>query len=642
MYNYFIGAILFILLIVLLYGFGVALLGNKDSKPYNFIVGYIGYSFIMACGGIPVQLLNLPWLVFLVYAVLSWVGIIAYIVWKVKEKHIQLFEKKESITFIREHRVLFFCSLLLVILALAYVPILWENNRTDDGFYLSRMAGYPYMEQPFASYPATGLLQIPRIDAYSINIGELESSVYIYLTGMSPTVYARFFLAGFHYFVLASTIYALAYKIFEVLNIRNWKRIIQYTVAIILVIGLCSNFLRDHHILVLQEDWQFNTAMHFYSSIVRTAGILLLLLPALEQKELRIKDVTVAIVVAVVLMSKSTIALPVIGITCLSYLLVSLLFSEDKKRRIAGLLVLIGFVCISLFIGGDAEVEKEVIEGYYRNWSSFLLIGCLLVFVLSFFLKNKVIYKLNSIYILMFLFMTINPINNMFEKLSVYNYVGARAQTLLIYTFIITNFIYLHVFMYQFIKSRKWHTAIGVGLTAVFTVTSVYAVDETYAIKTNYKVILENKELIPESTLLLGDVLERLYDEKDTDINVVMSEAVEVNGHIHYVPQVLRVVAPHVKSISAITRFGVTEGNDFTDFTSDDQHIYDGIIIDMNPETLQAFDEMTHKFPVNCAVFPSEVNQESMNSIGFTLYDDVLSTSSGNRYYIYYRDLAVD
>ena len=82
-------------------------------------------------------------------------------------------------------------------------------------------------------------------------------------------------------------------------------------------------------ILYVQDSWQFNTAMYYASSIVRTMGILIILVHFIENNKISIRDILLVILISVVLVSKSTIALPIIFVTCVSYLVVNFLF-DDK------------------------------------------------------------------------------------------------------------------------------------------------------------------------------------------------------------------------------------------------------------------------------------------------------------------------
>ena len=46
-------------------------------------------------------------------------------------------------------------------------------------------------------------------------------------------------------------------------------------------------------------------------------------------------------------------------------------------------------------------------------------------------------------------------INNLFEKLSVYDFVAARASTTYMYTFVIVAMIYVYLFINKFKYSKK-------------------------------------------------------------------------------------------------------------------------------------------------------------------------------------------
>ena len=233
--------------------------------------------------------------------------------------------------------------------------------------------------------------------------------------------------------------------------------------------------------------------------------------------------------------------------------------------------------------------------------------------------------------------MFLYPINTIFEVLSMYGFVGMRAKTTLMYSFMITNYIYLFVFFSKYLKDKKRVSVLGVVISATFLVGNVHSVREDNSVINNYKIIKNNIQLLPQSTVQLGESLERLYAEKQETINVIMPEAVSDNGYTHFVPIIIRTVAPHVNSISAITRFDVTQGNDFSNFSSKHQELYDGIIIDLNDESFKLFSEMLNEFPINCIVLINDDAEERLKEINFEKYDTIHVENSGVIYYVFHR-----
>ncbi|MGI6511046.1 MAG: hypothetical protein ACOX1W_01265 [Catenisphaera adipataccumulans] len=73
----------------------------------------------------------------------------------------------------------------------------------------------------------------------------------------------------------------------------------------------------------------------------------------------------------------------------------------------------------------------------------------------------------------------------------------------------------------------------------------------------SYEIILENPNVMPESTIKLGEVLEMWHDQTGTQNVVVSSEGLNnVNGYKHSLGVMIRTVSPHSIALSAISRFG--------------------------------------------------------------------------------------
>ena len=69
---------------LILCAFGKAVKRDSKNISESLIWGYIVYSMLIAVVGVPMQVLNLPWLAFGVYVGMLWGGIIAYIIYAVK------------------------------------------------------------------------------------------------------------------------------------------------------------------------------------------------------------------------------------------------------------------------------------------------------------------------------------------------------------------------------------------------------------------------------------------------------------------------------------------------------------------------------------------------------------------------------
>ena len=640
MYDYCISAIFFSLLITFFYCLGSVIVSEENSLPYRFICGYLFYSFIIAIGGIVIQLLNLSWYLFFWYTILIIIALLIFILYRSKKEKIKIFliGIKE---FLKKYWFLFIISGILIVISLAYSEWIWLNNCLDDGFYLNKIATLPYIENPFITNASTGLVEIQNgFNSYIVNTGELEMSVYVFLLQVTPTVFTRIFLSGFNYFLFACCIYAFAEKIIKSTNIKCSEYTIQYIVSIILLFSFSWNFMVVKEILVVQDSWQFNTAMYYASSIVRTMGILIILVHFIENNKIRICDILLVVLISIVLVSKSTIALPIIFVTCIAYLIVNFLLDDKYWKKISTIIILVLIGIIGLMIGGNDYIDELVRNLFLQNLKSYLVIGCLVVIILSFSFRSQVINKVNVIMLVVIFLMESPIINNLFEKISVYDFVAARASTTYIYTFVIIAMIYVYLFINKFKYSKKLIVPIYLVVTIMLSVVSLYSYNSCNGkLLTSYKIMYNNRKIIPDSTIMLGKKLSDLAEDADEEINMIMPEGVLVDGHLHSVAIIIRSFAPEIKSISAIGRFKVSEGNDFSSFTSDDQAKLDAFITNPTEENKQNLKILLEEYPINCIVLPTAEDNEYLYEIGFESYTKFSDIEGNISYNIYYRPL---
>lgn len=640
MYDYCISLIFFVFFIAFLYSLGSVLVSEDACLPYRFVCGYLIYSFIIAIGGIIVQLFNLSWYLFLFFTIITIVCLLILIIYKVKKQNIELFPEKIT-DFVKKYWFLFIICVILLFIYLAYSEWIWLNNCLDDGFYLNKIATLPYVDNPFVRTPATGLIEVSKnFNAYIVNTGELEMSVYVFLTRVTPTVFIRVFLSGFNYFLFVCCIYSLAEKIIKSTNISYSKDTMQYIVSIILLFSFSWNYLAVKNILIVQDSWQFVTAMYYASSVVRTMGIIIIIVHFLENEFISIKDVLFVILISIVLISKSTIALPVIFVTCMSYLMTNFLFDKIVWKKAIPIIILIVLGACGLLIGGNDHIENLVKGIFLQNAHSYFVIGCFISIALSFTLKSKIINKINVIMIIIFMLMEMPVVNNLFEKLSVYDFVAARANTTYMYTLVILAAIYLFIFINKVKFTKKAVVSIYLAGTVILTGLSLYSCNSCHGrVLSSYKKIYLNKKIIPDSTIMLGEQLTRLSNSVDEEINMIMPEGVVASGHVHSVAIIIRTFAPKINSISAIGRFGVGDETDFSSFSAEEQSKLDAFIANPTPENQDNFKNMLDKYPINCIVLPTAEDNEYLYDIGFTSFTKFSDFEGNIAYNIYYRAL---
>ncbi|OCN05566.1 hypothetical protein A4S06_08345 [Erysipelotrichaceae bacterium MTC7] len=648
MLQYLICTVFVVLYILFMYLVGSSLCENEKSYPYKFIVGYLVFSFAVAIVGIPIQLLNLPWIVFAGYLMVLIITLVVFAIVRLRKRGSLSFSKDGIITFVRNQWVLVLFAFFLSILALSFINWLWMNNSMDDGFYLGKIASAPYNSTfGFLTSPSTGFGEtLSDYFTYLLNTLELEYSVYCYFLGVSTTLFTRLFMAFFNYFLLACCLYVFAKNIWIKLTENKDESVFQWMTCIILFFGFSFQSLASNGILQIQDLWQFNSAMYYGSNVVRTCGIFLLLILFMNDAKITWKTVLYVIGICIVLVSKSTIAIPLCFIVAVSFLISHWFVFGDKKLRILGGLVLMGILGVGFGITiVDAlykptiVIQETVYEHFLLNTSSLLFIGSLIIFAASFTLKNKYIYRLNLVFILMFALMFIDPLNNVFETLSMFGFVASRNFADFMYSFIALNFVYLFYFVSKYLlRFRLQKTAlacVSIGLMIGCLFTSV--VDNGDLIS-NYKIIYNNKMIAPQSTIELGKILESRYEERKVQNVVITPEGVMANNNTHSLSIILRTVSPHSYSISAVGRFGEDKNGKYKGLTTEVQSAYYAYLIEPNDETISKFYSFLETYEIDTIVVQSKTYDNSLQTMGFTYYDGIEDPKAGVNYYVYARD----
>lgn len=653
MYNYIVGTFLFILLASGLYIFGSALLADDESMPYRFIIGYLLYSFFVAIGGIVIQVIKLPWIAFFVFMIILILSLFIFSVYRIKKYKVTIIPNGFK-TFVLEHWFLFLlATTLLIIMLFCFIPI-WFNNHLDDGYYINKMAIMPYTNEPFNISPSTGFLRESKFDPYTLNTHELEASFYLFISKITPTVYARFFLAGFHYFLLANCVYALSKKILDSLDVKYNKKIIQFIPAIIILFAFNEIFLKRYNFMYLQDSNQFTNAMYYGSSVVRTMGIMFLILPFIDKPKITWKTVIAVIGISIVLISKSTIAVPLIFSVSLAYLFISFIVEGGKKRWIAlgGLVI---FTIVSYLISdrsGLYEIREYSTRCFTNNAKDLVFMPTAVIFGVSFFIKSNLIKKYNLILLTTLILLCAPIFANITSLFAVYAFVMGRANTAIFYTLVVSAYIYIYVLFIKFKLKEILIYAYSLVVFCTLTLGALYSIsvaggsvfyDENGGVSacslTNaIRVIWHNKKLVPESTFLLGESLSRLAESTDEDINVIMRELDIVDNTTHALATSITAFAPTVHSVSAVFRYGPAPHNSgFEEYSSDDQMNYEKFVFQLGEETFKNFSSTLSKYPINCVVLPSFGYDGYMKKIGFHLFENVGDVNSGKTFYIYYK-----
>ena len=624
MFDYLVGLLGIIFFILFYYLLGSAVLKSQDSFSKSLIYGYIVFSFFSAVFLIPIQLLHLSWELANFTVIFLWVLGIVFIIYRIKNKQI-IFKRSLFKQFLKNNYFSFVISLLLIGIFLLQFDLIWINNHLDDGYYLVKIATLPYLEEPFSTSYASGIVtSSTQFDTYLFSSYELEQSIYVSWFHIDPVIYCRIFLSYFNYFLVANTVSLFAEIMFCKTELLK-KKHFQYFSIILIFFSFEYLILQKTGLFVVQDSWQFSSAMWYGSSIGRMMGLMWILILFANISKITIKEIVVALAISVVLISKSAVSLPVIFVGGLSFLLVFFL-TGNKTDKLIGTILLIFIILCGLFLP-DSEVRNSlIVNNFLKNKYSIVLIGSflLLFWALFKFRKQKPILRSILVLFVSTLFIVIPEINDGFEFISQFDFVACRFQATLFYTIVISGFIFFLVFIKIYLSRLYW-LAVSISLCLAF-VGSVLTTVPVYGNPLNtIKIMLDNPNIMPQSTIHLSKELNEIPQE----VNVLCPDWINVDNHRHSLAVMLRTYAPKIKIISAIPRYSVPSSEKYSTFNQDQQNVYTGFISNPNMLSYEALQSVIQEYDINCLIFPNDCFEEYVLDSGFELY------TISDMYYIY-------
>ncbi len=640
MREYIICTVFWLLFTCFIYLLGRVVTNGKKSETQSLITGYLVYSFPVAAGGMITQFVNIPWIYFAIYIGVIYLVFIVYILYSLRKKTVSLFQNNIW-QYIKENWVIYVSMCVFAGMLFFYYKGFWLGNHLDDGYYITKVATLPYTTSGYATNYAVGAANA-GFDSYILGTWELEASVYVKLLGVKPTLYLRLFQSIFNYFLFLNVTKGFAENILRKLKFQIHSSLVQYPVAITLLFGNYYIFLSETSILPLRDMFQFNTGMFLGASITKMMGIMLLLFYYLDAKKLDKKMVMGVIAIAVILISKSTIVLPLIMVITFSYFVSCLLFHYGKSQKIVAAVLVLMYISASLLFSEGTSIRATVHSDLLGILRSPVFIICVVIFVCSFFLKEKKIYQINCIMLLTVGLMVIPHVSYFFQYVSFYKFVSKRAFTTWAYTFILINSVYLCALLVKFKVKEIVVKTVYISMGAGFAILCAYGFNfsgdtllpnepmrETN-VKYSLSVVWNNKYFIPNSTVFLGEKLEQLSKNKGEKLYVVSPEWVEIDQTTHALAVMLRTYAPDIVSVSAAGRYPVNNGTWLEEY---DQSAYDQFAVNPNMQTSLELEEELENKEVNCIVVNNEQCAQWLENMGFELYD----VTEDDFYSIWYR-----
>ncbi|VEI12911.1 DUF6077 domain-containing protein [Trueperella bialowiezensis] len=617
--TYVLGAILIALFTVLFYAFGSALRRDASDVSGNFLIGYIAHSFLVAVFVIPMQLLRLSFTPVVIAVVgVAFLTIAASIIGWYRHR---LWRTAPSlITAVKDHYFLVLIALALFLIFLLQTHIIWNNNHTDDGYYLLSVSNMPYEDDPYNVIFGTGFTAANTgLNTYHLSSIQSEMAVYTYLFRLDPLIAMRGFLNIFHYFIAAVTVAVFGRQMAKQLNVPSTH--VQYMASALLILSFAYPTIENWNLLRAQDLWQFNTAMWYGGTLVRVVGILWLVSLYLSARKIDFRVVAQVGVISVVLISKAVAVLPIIVLTVIAYLLAFFATSGSRPwlRASAFIVILIG---VGIALADRPELsEVSAHLGVVNRTSPLLWISAVFVTLAVFVLRKLEITRFAIILITLFALIHVPELNDIFENASMISFVASRAQTACYYALIIAGFVSLSLLL--FVYARQSYVLVQFVLAAAIGASSVAS---TVPVNGNpvstLSYMADNPRIMPEDTVQLSKRLEEMSGGEP--LNVMTPEWVEIKHRRHYVATIVRVYAPHVRSISAIPRFGSGTDPDFASYGLDQQAAYDNVI--RNPSEYQ-FDvlerEVLDEYPIDVVVLPGDSFDEYVAGSEFELTERI-------------------
>lgn len=597
MLDYICGFIYLFWILCLCYFLGTAIT-NQKSFTTSLLVGYIGYSFVLAVGFIIIQLLGLPWRIALIYFIISILVMIIFIMYRLWKNDFKI-TKNEVLNGFKNNYALFLITFILLILSFANVHVMWLNNHLDDGYYIGRISHLASYKNPYYYNFPVGLDNRHQFNSYLFDVWQLEASVYTNILHMNVFTFCRVFLNFQNYLLLVVTVCEFAKRTVCKLS-GEFNKYAQWTPIILFVFTILMIVATNCNLMILQDYWQFSSAMYLGSSIPRTMGILWVLVFFIDNEKIMIKHILQLIVMSVVLVSKSSIAIPIVFVAAIATL-ISVYTQFNKKGLIAfGTLVLL----------------------------------VVLVYIFAFaIIRKPIVFKVTEVLVLITGFMLIPGLCNVYQTLSVYCFVALRVLTCLFYTIYIVGFVFLLYGIFT-ITSEMLTKGFILLMSVIFLfMSSLSYFGARKSMIHSMEVVIQNPKLVPNSIYELGLKLDKVSNGEK--LYTLMPQFVTTDGYLTSLAIIATSVSDDVVSVSAIPRYAMSSINKvYSKFTLDQQSVFENFNASKDRKSFDALIPILDEYSIQCFVLEGKDNtQDSYNE--YYKVDTVNDDRAGTYYSIY-------
>lgn len=633
----------------LLFGFFYYILGLSLSRKYKFqettmvLIGFFVHTSILAIVGILFQIMGIEWKLFFYLSLLWLIVCVLFSLYCIKKYNIKLFEKG-ILEFIKKYWFFIVLIIIFVLCLLSNMGRLWADNLTDDGYYLVRIANLPYAKNSMLVDNISGL-NGTGMGTYALNTWELEMSVYLAISNVLPTIFIRFGLSVFNFVLICCGMHSFVANLCNILQKEVKENNYQYYCFIIIpaffMMNLFSQSLLGIH---LEDTWKNTSALYYGSSLVRMLGPLILMNYTLTINKIKLKDVLEVIIISIVLISRSTTAIPLIFLIGIAFMIVNLIKNNNKLLCI-GTIILI--IAVSFLVKNNPSLYNYTFNRVMNNLVSILTLIIASAYIILCMIKKNYQYLQYIVFLLiMYLFVLIEPINNVYENLSIYEFVSGRTLYSLYFLGYICLITIIMVNLFEKINSTKKIVAIlsiiclsfSVVLTQhlyddVVTVNMEQSKNDT--IKHSLSVAKENMSLTPDSTINVGKKLHELEKISTHRLKVITTFDWQIiDGYAHYPALTYRAYAPDIYNYTSIFRT-LGENVKTGEYTWNEHALICEFANNPNNYTYKKVNNILKEKDFDCIVSSNGQLEQYLEDSGYQLYDSIIDNNNVNAYYIY-------
>lgn len=397
--------------------FGTLLnLGNDTYSSFKDIfTGFIILYFIGFIVGFPCQYFHLSWNIFKYTYLLILIFLVGYSLYLEKEFFKKYIKRLKKLIYIhiKENWIIYLMVFIFVFFAITNVLVYYQNNY-DDAYYLGKIVNQIGAKQLSTENFFNGSISYSSLYRI-INTYEISYGLFSDIFHISVPFFCRVTMAAHNYFMLFSL-----YKLLAEYFVK--KEVSQFCLLPFIFLLISAGYAMEGNMPVsinMFDGWQFQTAIFYGSSVVRTMAIPAIIIYCEKLiKKFELKNIIFMGILYVVFMSFSTIfliyAIIVTIILFFSKGIISLKtdIAIDKKINIKNILCIFIPVLLLILSKFLDKISMIATENYFNNLSQYIdfsnwyfygdtfIYYALAIFVCSYFVFKNTFCQFTSIVII--------------------------------------------------------------------------------------------------------------------------------------------------------------------------------------------------------------------------------------------------